>query len=496
MSDRLPNGNSAVAQRSIEQATLVYLLTGFAVFLLMGVLGLLMRLQHAGWIDLGARWFYRIMTLHGAGMVAGVFLASLGGGTRLIAPRIGLSPRLIWTAFVVYFAGSGLVILATLFGGFAAGWTALYPLPVRGDWPASATWGFLLGYTLVAVAFLLWCVAVLFGAIRAFGGLGRALAWPVLFGEKVKQEKSSPGPAELAATVVAIDGLVAVAAGVIYLVPIFTQMLGLTGGADVLFAKNMLYLFGHTFVNLNIYLSIPLAYAILGAYTGRALKLTRPIALAFNLVIVLVLLPYFHHLYQDFAQPLPLHLLGQIGSYAVGVPAFFATIVGSLALLYGSRVQWSAPVIFVLGGLWGWVIGGIAAVIDSTIPVNNAMHNTLWVPAHFHSYYLFGAAGFTWAYLFHSLSGTQGWVQHSVARWLSWIYTVGAAGFVLAFFFSGLQSVPRRYAVHLPEWQGFAQVAVLFVLLIAVGAVGLTLLGLRSVGRVWRVSESGVPADD
>lgn len=78
MEGRVGNGNSARAQQSVEQATLVYMLVGFAVFLLMGVLGLLMRLQHAGWIDLGPRWFYRIMTLHGSGMVAGVLLASLG----------------------------------------------------------------------------------------------------------------------------------------------------------------------------------------------------------------------------------------------------------------------------------------------------------------------------------------------------------------------------------------------------------------------------------
>ena len=147
--------SNVAARRSVEQAALAYMVTGFAVRLLMGLLGLLMRRQHAGWIDLGPRWFYRIMTLHGAGMVAGVLLASLAGVSQVITARIRLSPRLLWSAYVVYFLGSGLVVLATLVGGFAAGWTTTYPLPVRGDWPVSATWVFLAGYTLVAVAFLL-----------------------------------------------------------------------------------------------------------------------------------------------------------------------------------------------------------------------------------------------------------------------------------------------------------------------------------------------------
>ncbi|MCX7622852.1 MAG: cbb3-type cytochrome c oxidase subunit I [Thermomicrobium sp.] len=491
------NGNSAVAQRSVERATLIYMAVGFAVFLLMGVLGLLMRLQHAGWISLDPRWFYRLMTLHGSGMVAGVLLASLGGVARVIAPRIGLSPRLLWSAFVVYFLGSGLVILATLVGGFAAGWTATYPLPVRGDWPVSATWGFLLGYALVAVAFLLWCLAVLAGSWRAFGGLRNALAWPVLFRRSGASDRPLPTGPELAATVVALDGVIAVLAGVVYLVPIFAELLGIVERFDALFAKNMLFLFGHTLVNLNIYLAVALVYATLGAYTGRAFKLSFPVALAFNLVIVLVLLPYFHHLYQDFAQPWPLHLLGQIGSYGVGVPAFFVTIVGSLGLLYGSNVRWSAPVIFILAGLWGWTIGGVAAILDGTIAINNVMHNTLWVPAHFHSYYLFGAAGFTWAYLFHTLSGVDGWASGALARRLSWLYSVGAGGFVLAFFFSGLQSVPRRFAVHLAAWQGLAQLAVPFVVLLGVAFVGLAVLAVRALPCAWRepVTVPG-PADD
>ncbi len=494
MEGRVGNGNSARAQQSVEQATLVYMLVGFAVFLLMGVLGLLMRLQHAGWIDLGPRWFYRIMTLHGSGMVAGVLLASLGGVARVIAPRIGLSPRLLWTAFVVYFLGSGLVILATLVGGFAAGWTTTYPLPVRGDWPMSATWGFLLGYTLVAVAFLLWCLAVLVGALRTFGGFGNALAWPVLFGRKT--ERPVPTGPELAATVVAIDGIIAVGAGVVYLVPIFAEMLGLVSGFDVLFAKNMLFLFGHTLVNLNIYLAVALVYATLGAYTGRTFKMGFPVALAVNLVLILVLLPYFHHLYQDFVQPWPLHLIGQFGSYAVGVPAFFVTIIGSLGLLYGSRVRWSAPVIFILAGLWGWVVGGFAAILDGTIAINNVMHNTLWVPAHFHSYYLFGAAGFTWAYLFHTLGGVEGWVTSPAARWLGWLYAIGAGGFVLAFFLSGLQSVPRRYAEHSAAWQVLGQVAVPFVLLLGIAFLGLLILGLRAVPAAWRAPAPAPGSND
>ena len=64
---------------AVLRAAIVYLVGGFATFLAMGLLGLLMRLDHAGLVVISPDWFYRIMTLHGAGMVGAVLLAALGG---------------------------------------------------------------------------------------------------------------------------------------------------------------------------------------------------------------------------------------------------------------------------------------------------------------------------------------------------------------------------------------------------------------------------------
>ena len=62
-------------------------------------------------------------------------------------------------------------------------------------------------------------------------------------------------------------------------------------------------------------------------------------------------------------------------------------------------------------GTLRWVFSGIEAILDATIAVNQVRHNTLWVPEHFHTYYLLGAVAFSWAYLYHlltELSGTKG----------------------------------------------------------------------------------------
>ena len=471
----------------VLRAAIVYLVTGFVVFLLMGLLGLLMRLDHAGILVISPDWFYRVMTLHGAGMVGAALLAAVGGLCAVISRSVKLSARALWIAYVAYMTGMALVIVATTLGRYAAGWTVLHPLPYVGrTWPLAAALAVYGGYLFTAVGLVIADVAIIVATSRAHNGLAGALALRYLFAPRRGRPADLPTPPELIATVTAIDGLLASLAGLIYLVPLFAQAAGAVAAVDVLFAKNFVFLFGHTFANLSIYVAAGTVYAILPEYAGRPWKTTWPVALAWNLVIVLVMINYSHHLYQDFAQPFSLELLGQLGSYAVGLPSFIVTIIGALALIYGSGLRWSVPSILIVLGLWGWVFGGLGALIDSTVPVNQVMHNTMWVPAHFHAYYILGAAAFAWAYLYHLLAELSGAPERRASRVAAWLYGVGAAGFVVMFFVAGAHSVPRRYAVHLPEWQVFARVAVPFVILLGLALAWLTVDMLVRLRPAWR----------
>lgn len=69
----------AASDGAVVRAAIACMLAGFGGFLFMGVLGLLMRLDQGGLLAMPPEWFYRIMTLHGSGMVASVLLAALGG---------------------------------------------------------------------------------------------------------------------------------------------------------------------------------------------------------------------------------------------------------------------------------------------------------------------------------------------------------------------------------------------------------------------------------
>src|SRR5207244_12734578 len=85
-----------VRDGGVLRAALAYLVTGFATFLLMGLLGLHMRLDQGGLMTVSPTWFYRIMTLHGSWMVAGTMLATMGGAAAAVERTVALRTRWLW----------------------------------------------------------------------------------------------------------------------------------------------------------------------------------------------------------------------------------------------------------------------------------------------------------------------------------------------------------------------------------------------------------------
>jgi cytochrome c oxidase subunit 1 len=165
--------------------------------------------------------------------------------------------------------------------------------------------------------------------------------------------------------------------------------------------KNLTFYFGHMLVNISMYFGVAMVYEVMPAYTGRPWKTNALVVDAWNLTLLLVTFAYLHHLYMDFAQPQWVQVLGHLSSYLISVPASVVTIFSGLVLVYGSDIRWRLAPILLFLGVMGWAIGGVGSVIDSTVAVNTHFHNTLWVPAHFHTYYVMGVVLMILGVVFH-----------------------------------------------------------------------------------------------
>jgi cytochrome c oxidase subunit 1 len=457
----------------LTRVTLVWVGVAFVLFPVLALLGLALRTFQAGYFQAAPpELFYAVMTLHGLGMVGVWFAAGLAGLSFLIAPYARPSIGVSWTALAATAVGVLLLLAATLVGRLGVGWYFLYPLPFYsgGTWPGWATAALFAALAVLGVGWTLWSGDVLRAIAKRYR-FSEALGWHYLAG---RSDPEVP-PIVIIATVSCIGVLAGLVAAVVVLGLVALERLGGGVANDALLMKNLTFYFGHMLVNITMYFGVAMVYEIMPAYTGRPWKTNALVVIAWNAVLALVMFAYLHHLYMDFAQPRWVQVFGQLSSYLLSVPAAVVTIFSSLVLVYRSRTRWTlAPTLLYLG-VMGWAIGGVAAVIDSTISVNTQFHNTLWVPAHFHTYYMMGVVLMILGAIYHLATAlttepeNATWSRATAAHLL-----IGGYGFVLAFYFAGADSVPRRFAAYPAEiarGELFAGLGTLFGLVLLAGLV-------------------------
>ncbi len=132
-------------------------------------------------------------------------------------------------------------------------------------------------------------------------------------------------------------------------------------------------------------------------------------------------------------------------------------------------MRWDLASSLLVLGVAGWSIGAVPAILDGMIVVNKVMHNTQWVPGHFHIYLLMGEVAMVFGFMAWLTRGTDARGLRGLDRAAFAVYLVGGAGFTLAFLVSGALSVPRRWAVHAPEWMVQAEFATGFAVLVIAG---------------------------
>ncbi|HEX9311786.1 MAG TPA: cbb3-type cytochrome c oxidase subunit I [Actinomycetota bacterium] len=460
--------------RAVARVTFLWLATGGTLLVVLALAGLLLRITQ-GFGLLSPRWFYAFLTLHGTGMV-GVALTTIAAAYWYVMSKaLPLSPKVMFVVYLLTLVGALWIVAATLIGRFGTGWTFLYPLPsTPGPVPGWSGWAaavFLVGLALVVVAFALWSLDFLRAGIVRFGGLGRMLGLDIVSGKR-SAGPDTTDPSIIAGTVVAIGGVAAAVPGAVIVGLELANLAAPSFTFSALLAKNLIFFAGHMLVNVQIYLGAGLVYAILPEYAKRPWKASRVLVIAWLVTALFVMLAFFHHLYQDFAQPDALQVVGNVASFGVGFPPIVVTIFGGVLLVFRSGIRWTAAPIFLYAGLAGWAIGGFAAEIDASPGVNQYLHNTLWVPAHFHTYMALGVVLFILGAVYHIVPRLTGkGLSETLGRAAAWPIILGGWGLVAAWYASGVDSLPRRYAISLPGFQYMAKIGSVFAAIVAVGVL-------------------------
>ncbi|MFT7571956.1 MAG: cytochrome c oxidase subunit 1 [Paracoccaceae bacterium] len=465
-----------------DAVKLAMLISG-VVFVLMMLVGLVMRAAQGAMLDIDPAFFYQLMTAHGAGMVGTAGLSGAAIMWYFLGRHVHLTRWVFYVFLILFLLGVVLILGAIFLGKFGAGWTFLYPLPANsgGAWETNSAAAFLLGLISIGVGFLLFYLEAGRAMISTYGGLARALAWPLAFAGKTD---GAPPPTVIASAAVVVFNTLGIVVGAAVLVVSLINLYVPSFAIDALLAKNMIFFFGHVFINASIYMAVIAVYEILPEYTGRPWKSSRILALSWTSILLFVMAVYPHHLLQDMVMPAWMLAMGQIISYLSGVPLLAVTAFSLVFYLKKSGIRWDMAAALLVLGVAGWSIGAVPAIIDGMISVNKLMHNTQWVPGHFHIYLLLGevamAFGFM-AWLVRSperQAGLSGLDRASI-----YVYVAGAGGFTLMFLISGAMSVPRRWAVHAEDWLLQDRIATAFAVLAIVGAIVFVVRYIAGLGR-------------
>ena len=417
------------------------------VFLLIGGLfGLLVALTRWPAVHLlSADMFYLVLTAHGLDvlllwiiffeMAVLYFASAVLLNCRLAAPKIA------WVAFVLMLIGGLLTNVTVLQGESSVMFTSYIPLKAHPN--------FYLGLILFAVGALLGCV-VFFGTL-------------VIAREERTYEGSVP-LVTFGAITAAIIAVFTIASGAIILVPTWLWSIGYISHIDTVTYKLVWWGMGHSSQQINVAAHVAIWYAIIAITLGAKPLSEKVSRTAFFLYILFLQLACAHHMLVEpglsaewkvfnTSYAIYLAVLGSL-IHGMTIPGAMEAAQRKNGFVNGTfewlrKAPWANPAfsgMFLSLVLFGF-LGGISGVVLGTEQLNLMLHNTIYVPGHFHATVVAGTtlAFMALTYLVLPLIFQREVMFPGLARIQPYIFALGAGGMSLFMMGAGTLGVSRRH---------------------------------------------------
>ena len=243
------------------------------------------------------------------------------------------------------------------------------------------------------------------------------------------------------------------------------------GGGNVMMFMNLIWAWGHPEVYILILPAFGVFSEVVSTFSHKPLFGYRSMVLATIAIFVLAFTVWLHHFFTMGAGG-DVNAIFGILSMIIAVPTG-VKVFNWLFTMFGGRVVYSTPMLFAIGFMVTFVIGGMTGVLLAVPPADFVLHNSVFLVAHFHNVIiggvLFGAfAGYN--YWFPKAFGFR--LHEGLGRLSFWLWITG---FYLAFmplYVLGLQGMTRRLQHYdVPEWRPWLLVAGLGALVILAGIV-------------------------
>ncbi len=425
-----------------------YLVLSFFFYLIGGLMAVAMRTELStpdpDFLDPGV--YNALMTNHGTIMIfLWIVPAAIGGfGNFLIPLMIGardmVFPKLNAIAFWLN-PPAGLLLLGSFFfGGSQTGWTAYPPLSLITNNTAQSMW--ILSIVLVGTSSIL-------GALNFIVTLWKfrvpSMTWDRL-------------PlfcwAMLATSTLALFSTPVLAIGLILLlfdINFGTSFFKPDAGGDVVIYQHLFWFYSHPAVYLMVLPIFGIMSEVIPVHARKPIFGYKAIAYSSLAICIVGLFVWVHHMFTSGTPPW-MRMFFTISTLIVAVPTG-VKVFSWVATLWGGKIRLTSPMLFAVGLLAMFVMGGLSGVMLGNAPFDVHVHDTYFVVAHFH-YVLFGGSVFgLYAGIYHWFPKITGRMYNETLGQIHFVLTlIGTNLTFLPMHELGLKGMPRRVAMYDPQF--------------------------------------------
>ena len=242
------------------------------------------------------------------------------------------------------------------------------------------------------------------------------------------------------------------------------------GEGGAMLWQHLFWFFGHPEVYILVLPPMGIVSYVIPRFAGRRLFGFKFVVYSTLAIGVLSFGVWAHHMFATGMDP-RLRASFMAVSLAIAIPSAVKTF-NWITTMWNGRVRLTTPMLFCIGFVSNFIIGGVTGVFLASIPVDLVLHDTYYVVGHFH-YVVMGAiafAGFAGLYYWYPLY-TGRMYQKTLGKMHFWLSMIGTNITFFAMILLGYGGMPRRYANYLPQFATLHQVATLGALILLVGQI-------------------------
>ncbi|HEX7464992.1 MAG TPA: cytochrome c oxidase subunit I [Usitatibacter sp.] len=429
----------------------MYLWFAFFMFLLGGTMALAIRaeLYKPGLQFLDPEFFNSLTTIHGLVMVFGAIMPAFVGFANWLVPlQVGSAdmafPRMNnWSFWLLIPAA--LLLIGSFFvpgGAAASGWTLYPPLVIQQ--------GISVDMTILAVHIL--------GASSIMGSINIITTILNMRAPGMTLMKMPLFVWTWLITAYLLIAVMPVLAGAVTMLltdrHFGTSFFNAAGGGDPTMFLHIFWFFGHPEVYIMILPAFGIISQILPAFARKPLFGYASMVYATASIAILSFIVWGHHMF-TVGMPAAGNLFFMYATMLIAVPTG-VKVFNWIATMWKGEMTFETPMLFAIGFLCLFTIGGFSGLVLAIVPVDITLHNTYYVVAHFHYVLVSGA-------LFAIIAGIYFWLpkwsgkmyNEGLGKLHFWLSTIFVNVLFFPQHFLGLAGMPRRIPDYSTQFSEF-----------------------------------------